>query len=130
MIDKEGYSNYTNATGEFKAYSNQNGDFVLPLNASGAPKGIPESDIVAYYTIVIDNNLAGVKNALLNAGLGVPKTFNRTTAMATLWALYKQDKNKFLSVVKSVPYNQSATNYTTQPSFIAAVTKYTNELKS
>lgn len=87
-------------------------------------------DIRGYSTIKIDNNPSAVISALNKNGYNIPVNANKNVLGDTLLSIYKNNKSKYLSILATVPFNQSANNYTTNPIFQQKVTNALNQLKS
>jgi hypothetical protein len=78
-------------------------------------------DVQAFITIKIDNNPSSVISVLNMAGYKVAVKIGRSELALLLRAIYDADKAKFVKMLNSVPYNESANNYTTSPTFTSKV---------
>jgi len=88
---------------------------------------VSKKDIVTYVTIVKDNNLSGLLSSLLNRGF-VQVVKAPEKIVGSMLAIYLMDKEAFYSIMRSVPYNKGAGNYTTSMNFHKLVGR-TPELK-
>lgn len=114
-----GGGNGRNVLHKAPEWFNASGDFI-----------IPEKDIRAYNTIIIDNNRAGVIGALNKNGYKLSIDTRREQLGAILFGIYKSNKPKYTNIVQAIDFNPHAKNYTTEPKILAQIGQYLKELQS
>lgn len=74
-------------------------------------------DIQVYSALVIKNNKSGLISKLNEKKYNVPLNVTNLTLQHITMAIYEKNPSEFFSILTSVPYNPSANNFTTDPSF-------------
>ena len=75
-------------------------------------------DINALSTMKVDNNMSGVIASLKSNGVPYLGVQTNTGIVKFLMSLYIKNQELYFTVLKGVPPNPNANNYTTNPEFI------------
>ena len=86
-------------------------------------------DFQAYATYRIDNNRLGVIESLRKSGVNIVDTANRDVVGRLLLTTYAKDNQKAINILKDVPYNAQANNWTTSVGFVNYMDNYFNDLQ-
>lgn len=86
-------------------------------------------DFQAYATYRIDNNRLGVIESIRKSGVNIVDTANRDIVGRLLLTTYAKDNQKAIDILKAVPYNPQANNWTTSVAFVDYMDSYFNDLE-
>ena len=89
-----------------------------------------EEQVQAYYTIIIDNNFNGVVTALNRYGYPTSGFIQRAELQNKLYKLYQTAPTAFFKIMKSVPINENANNYTTSEAIKTALINTVEGIKN
>lgn len=80
-----------------------------------------ETQAVAYFTIIMDNNRIGTIRAMTKHGIPIGDGASRKEMTEKLLAAFRADKKKFVKMMQTVAIKEYANNYTTNPQLINAI---------
>lgn len=80
-----------------------------------------ETQAVAYFTIIMDNNRIGTIRAMTKNGIPIGDGASRKEMTQKLLAAFRADKQKFVKMMQSVAIKEYANNYTTDPKLVDAI---------
>lgn len=81
-------------------------------------------DIKAYIIIRIKNNMKGVIDTFNQNGYPIPVNASEQQVYSVLWSLYKENPTEFFKVIRLVPFNTRASNFTTSQRVIQVLREY------
>lgn len=70
--------------------------------------------------VISANNPSGLASALRAEGINVPSGYTESSLVDILFSVFQSDKAKWVRVVKAVPFNNMANNWTTSSEIISA----------
>ena len=80
-----------------------------------------ETQAVAYFTIIMDNNRIGTIHAMTKNGIPIGDGASRKEMTEKLLAAFRKDKQSFVQMMQSVSIKENANNYTTDPKLVKAI---------